>query len=268
METEEVLTPSEDTPSALAEVTPKVEEAAPSLPDGEVKAAETPPETTKPPEKKTFRGVERRIGELVSQREYYRGLAEGRQPGVKLEAETIPGVTLPPEPKESDFEDYGQYLKAMAQHGVQVELTKERATRERDIQQRSREELVESYSQWVDAGEEKVEGFGDMATHVGAKITPHMGDAIRDSEYSHELVQYFYDHPKEMTRLSQLSPTAAVREIIKLEGRVSQPPQITDTKAPKITAPVGGKETPSKNLSDLPTGEYIRAREKQYYGAK
>lgn len=261
METDPNLTPSGEITPAPAEMTPKVEEAAPSLPEDSVKAAETPPGSEKLPKKD--RGVQRRIDELVSQREYYRGLAEGRQPGTKPETETIPGLALPPEPNESDFDDYGQYLKAIAQHGVRVELIKERATRELDAQQRSRQELEESYSQWVDAGEDKFEGFGDIAAHVGSKITPHMGDAIRDSEYSHELVQYFHDHPKEMTRLSQLSPTAAVREIVKLEGRVSQPPQITDTKAPVVTAPVGGKETPGAKIGDMDYKDYKITRERQ-----
>jgi len=261
METEPEVTPSGEITPALAEVTPEVEEAAPSLLEGEVKGAETPHEPVKPPKKD--RGIQRRIDQLVGEREYYRGLAEGRQPGVKSETEEIPGVALPVEPKENDFEDYGQYLKAMAQHGVQVELIKERATREREAQQRSRQELVESYSQWVDAGEDKFEGFEDIAAHVGSKITPHMGAAIWDSEYSHELVQYFYDHPKEMTRFSQLSPTAAVREIIKLEGRVSQPPQISDTKAPKITSPSGGKETPGVKIEDLEYKDYKVTRERQ-----
>ncbi len=261
METDPSLTPSGEITPALAEITPKVEEAAPSLPEGEVKAAEALPEPIKPPKKD--HGFQRRIDKLVSEREYYRGLAEGRQPGAKPEVEVIPGLALPPEPKENDFDDYGQYLKAMAQHGVQVELIKERATREYAAQQQSQQKLAESYSQWVDAGEEKFEGFEGIAEHVGGKITPHMGDAIRDSEYSHELVQYFYEHPKEMIRVSQMSPTAAVREIIKLEGRVSQPPQITDTKAPKTTAPVGGKETPGGKIEDMSYEDYKITRERQ-----
>jgi len=265
MADEEILTPSGDTPPVSVVETPQVEEATPSLPEGEVKAVETPPEPEKPPKKE--RGVQRRIDELVRSREYYRGLAEGRQPASTAETEEIPGLVLPPEPQEDAFDDYGKYLKAVAQHGVQVEIAKENARRQQGAQQQSRQELIEAYSQWVEEGDDKFEGFGEIAEHVGGKITPHMGDAIRDSEYSHELVQYFYEHPKEITRLAKLSPSAAVREIIKLEGRVSQPPQLTTTKAPEKTAPGGGKETPGTDLADLPTDEYIAAREKKYYGA-
>lgn len=259
METEEVLTPSGETPPAPVEVTPEVKEATTLPPEAEVKPAETPLGPEKPPKKD--RGVQRRIDELVSQREYYRGLAEGRQPGAKPETEEIPG--LPPEPKEDDFEDYGQYLKAIARHGVQVELVKQDAKRQQDSQQQSRQQLIEAYDQWTDDGEEKFEGFTEIAAHVGAKITPHMGDAIRDSEFSHELVQFFSEHPKEMSRIAALSPTAAVREIIKLEGRVSQPSQITDTKAPKPTLPVGGKETPGGKIEDMAYKDYKVARERQ-----
>lgn len=262
MAEETVLTSPGETTPVQVETTPKVEDSATSLPEGEIKAGEEAPETPKPPEKKKERGVQRRIDELVREREYYRGLAEGRQ--VKSPAETaeIPGLVLPPEPNEADFDDYGKYLKAVAQHGVKVELLKERATRDQETHQQTRQQLIDAYNQWVDEGEDKVEGFAEIAGHVGNKITPHMGDAIRDSEFSHELVNFLYEHPKEMSRIAVLPPTAAVREIIKLEGRLSQPPQRSETNAPLKTKPAGGKEVPGGKIENLSYKDYKAARER------
>jgi len=265
---EESFSTTEDQSSDMSAETDKAEDPDASLSAGETdgdtlaESDETTPSTDEQSPKRKEGGVQKRIDRLVAEREYFRGLAEGRTPDKDAGVEDE-GPPLPPEPKDTDYEDYNEYLKALGRHSAQVELLKYHWNQNKENRTKAAQQSAAEYRDWVAEGEDKFSDFGDMAEYVGTRIPNQLGEVIRQSEFSHELVSHFNDHPKQLKELVRLGPVAAVRQIVKLEERFAQPPQKKDTKAPNKTAPVDGRSTPSSKIADMEYEDYKASRERE-----
>jgi hypothetical protein len=202
----------------------------------------------------------------VAEREYYRGLAEGRESKEPAPQSLVEG--LPPEPREENFTDYGEYQRALIRWETKAEIAAEKLRQGQAAQVQAQDDIVRNYQDWVADGEERFEDFADMAERVGTKLTPQLGMIVRESEFGHALVNYLDEYPKEIVRLSKLSLIAATREVVKLEGRLSQPPQKNKTHSPKPTRPVGGREVPAVKLEDMPYDQYKAYMDKREFGER
>ena len=210
--------------------------------------------------------------EAERERDYWKMQAEARLRAEQEAAQSQPkqpDVTIPvsPAPRQEDFETYEAYDEALFDWRYQQRVSKETAQRAADERRQAEAAYAEKARSWADQGSEKFPDFSQVALKEpregGPSITPYMAGAIQDSPMGHEVAYYLGRNPKEAAKIAALSPIAQVREIGRLEVKVQTPQQRETTKAPSPTAPVGGKESPSVKLEDLPYSEYRKIRIEQ-----
>jgi len=172
------------------------------------------------------------------------------------------------EPKQEDFQDYGQYLEARAVWAAESAVDK-RLTSERErYQESSRKQALEAaqtrYNERLDEAREKYEDFDDVAFAEDVHIEDTMANAIMDSEIGPDIQYYLGSYPQEAARIARLSPVGQAREIGRLEAKLSAPPPPKrTTSAPPPVTPVTGKgAAPTKVDPDkLSTKEWIEKRQ-------
>jgi hypothetical protein len=231
--------------------------------------------------KKARGGFQRRIDELVREREYERS---EKQKLLELFAKTQSAQQAPPtqvSPKADDgmpnldnFDDYGKYLSAVARHEARQEHAALRK-QEEETQAKTRHETVvadqhrrmvekqTTLKTMTEAAEKKYPDFFDKVFNQSPDvmpITPIIGEAILESDIGQDVAYYLATHTSEAQRLAKLSPTAALREFGKIEASL-----ITQqSSAPKPISPVGGKQVSSDAISDSDDmATYIAKRNKQ-----
>ena len=191
--------------------------------------------------------------EAERERDFYKGLAT--QTAHPSSAE---GADVEPEPDQ--FEDYADYVKALAKHEVRREQVASVSSREniiRDAQWESRVEAVRA-------------SHADYETVVGSSEQPiagHVYDALMDSERGPEMAYHMATHPEIAERLNRMSPTKAALELGRLETSLAAPTARPASKAPPPTTPL--KTTGSTVVVNLTTASmdaYKAERRKQ--GAK
>lgn len=269
---ETTVTGAEETES------PPVEETQ----DDDGQGAAAPPEES--PEQQRARreskGVQKRIDELVRQREeanrrvdYLMGLVAqvSQRPGEQPAAPAQPAEEQPP--KESDYQDYESFLDAKAEFKarkaakeaeakilaqVQQTLNQERAARQQ-------EKETAAARSWVDAGAARYADFAETVLSDDVRISPHMRDAILTDPVGHEVAYWLGKNPDAANRISQLPPLRQAQEIGRIAARFetqasSKPSQPKPTAAPAPVRPVGNKATVSKDPSRMSMDEYVAYR--------
>lgn len=278
-----------DESEVLQDVTPVAEEPA------HESQAETPPwlektETPAPQKtdhqdpdehlKKARGGFQRRIDELVREREYERAEKQKlfdllhRQP-----AQQAPQTQVSPKaddglPNLDNFDDYGKYLSAVARYEARQEHAALRKQEEEaTAKTRHETEVADQHRRMVEkqttlrtmteTAEKKYPDFFDKVFNQSPDvmpITPIIGEAILESDIGQDVAYYLATHTSEAQRLAKLSPTAALREFGKIEASL-----ITQqSSAPKPITPVSGKQVSSDAISDSDDmATYIAKRNKQ-----
>lgn len=242
----------------------------------EVAATEEAAEPEETPVVKESKGVQKRIDQLVREREDWKRtammMAEGARPmqtvpqappaGPDVENMTFPDL---PEPKEVDFDTYGEYIKATARWEVRVEKRREQAREQMEAQNRAEETRRQEIDKWKAEAQQKYPDFEEVVGRPDLPITPSMADFLLKSPLRTEMAYHLGKNPSEAHRLSRLEPYQQAYELGKLEGSLTTKPtpQKTQTSAPTPTSPVGGKEVPAKSLETMSYEEYKahRARE-------
>lgn len=229
----------------------KVEVKEPEAPESET------PEQDKgaAPKKK---GAEQRIKQLVAEREYYRGLAEGRA--------TMPGQQAAPvkpqgPPTLDQYENYEDFLIAKAKYEIRQEDAQggnrqQQAQKDIEFQTKMHKALSED--------PELLEIYNDP----GLPISDAMTTVIKESDIAPELVRYFGLNRDEALKIYHLSPMAAAREIGKIEAKLTLPPPDGVKKisgAPQPIKTVGDKGSQSVDIEKLPMEEFVKRRNAEQY---
>ena len=240
------------------------EQAPPAKPEGE-----NPVTEKDDPEKRGQRRFERRIQKAYQKMAEEKARADFLQR--QLEEQRPKPVVDPTAPTlEQHGFDPEKYAEAKAAH------EKDRALKEYQTRQRQ-ESFNQAYERVSSEWEEKVskaeDKYEDFDEKVG-KLDPRnpLVLSIMEAENATDIAYYLGTHPDEARRLISLSPASAIREIGKLEARLSVVPE--KPKAPsKAPAPI----TPLTGTSPVATSEpsegddikdWIRKRQKQVHGRR
>lgn len=264
---------------------------------GTPKEEETPPEETssdkKPDEDDSARKekgrFQKRINELtrrIHDAERRAESAEKELENLKTkssEEEKPPEQTSPPElkePKEEDFEDYDDYLKAQREHTVQLarkeareevqkskeELRKEiEAERLQEQEAKRREKVEEKFEE----GRKKYEDFDEVALNEEVPYNDAMIEFVTESPHMAELAYHLGKNPEIAEKIFQMSPMTAARELIKLElsfKKENNKPPGNDNKPPghEPIKPIGGgSDVSTKSINEIARNatEYRKFRE-------
>ena len=240
--TEEVI----ENNDAVTEETPAV-----STDDAPAKEEAVTEEESAPSKK----DAQARIRQLVEERDRIRtardeserraAYLEGQLEGKKVDAPVKQEADA--QPRAEQFEVYDDYVRAVGRWEARQEFNRLDAEREQKVKERetkTREEQVETtFKDKVAEFKAKTPYFDDVMGNPSLRISKTMYEAMRESEAGAQIAYHLGKHPEEASRISALSPIAAIREIGKLEAKFDKPPaQAVNnvTKAPPPPSTVDG----------------------------
>ena len=245
------------------------DQAPPATPEAkpEEKAEEKPAEEVTPEQaaKRESRRFEKRLDKAYRQR------AEALARAELLEKE-LAALKQPQAPKGeptlADFDyDPEKYAAAKA------EFAKSQAQKEFEVKQREQSEKVATQrllSEWEEKVAKAEDKYEDFAEVVGdLQPTNYLIRAVMEAENGEDIAYHLAKHPKEARRIAELSPTAQIREIGKLEVKLQTKPAEpkTPSKAPAPITPLTGT---APVATDVPSEgddirDWIRKRNKQVH---
>jgi len=259
---------NEDVNQESQDVTQVAEEPAQSTqadtPPWEQKQAETPAtqkrDSNDPEEhlKKARGGFQKRIDELVREREYERSEKQklyeilSRQQQPAQQTQVTPKADGNEAPNLDNFDDYGKYLSAMARYEARQEHAALRKQEQEATAKTQHESLVadqhrrmvekqSTLKAMTESAEKKYPDFFDKVFNQPPEImpiSPIIGEAILESDIGQDVAYYLATHTSEAQRLAKLSPTAALREFGKIEASLSK----QQSGAPQPINPLSGKK--------------------------
>lgn len=278
---EATATPAEAPPAEDAKPAKIVEPEEPTFdPDkpeegeeGDEEEGEKPEEEDKAKPRKPGR-YERRIDRLEQQLAYERRIREleaqvaGRtQPAQQQQQPRQPVVPKPVQQPDETWEDYNDRVMDW-----KVEERLARMNAEQQAAQ-AREQSQAQAAQWnerVNAYKAQKRDYDEtLASADHIMVPPAMQQAIMTSDNGPALVYALAQDHKELERLVKLEPLAAVRELGRLEAKITatqanpSAQRAAVSQAPEPIRPVGqGAATSTKPLDEMDFQEYKRAREK------
>lgn len=194
--------------------------------------------------------------------------------------ETLPAEMLPPEPVAPDYDSFEtdkEYQKAIANYhkelgmwGAEVKfLQKEHAHMVQD-QRKVMEQKVQKFTDFRTQSTGKYEDFEEVVGSV--PLNDVTLDALMESDMGTEVAYFLGQNPKEARRIFGLPEKAMLKEIGKLEAKISMPPvkANTITGAPSPIKPLKGDDAivGVKKLEDMTVEEHIAYMDAKEFGRK
>lgn len=222
----------------------------------------TPQVTAQEEPKETPEWAKKRFSELTEKRKKAENEAEyWRQEAIKHAPKPVesaaPVADPNKEPDPNDFTDYGEYVKATADHRINQKV------REIDFQNQIITKK-RNFEKSVTEFKKTATDFDSVVMVPELPITGVMVEAMMDSDKGPEIAYFFGKNPEEARRISTLSPLAAVREIGRLEMKLSASPTPRNvTQAPEPIIPIDGANANAsgKDPKDMTMEEYAASRE-------
>lgn len=226
----------------------------------------------KPDEPKPKQTAAERIAEVTRARreaERRAEAAERRLAELEKPKTETPAPASDGEPDPTQFE-YGeadpQFIRALARFEARQEFA-EQSARERQTKQV--QEQDRSWETAQDAARSKYADYDEVVTEGANEgkwpCTPQMAHAIKTSEAGPDVAYHLASNPADARRIAALDPFSQIRELGKLEGRLSapapkEPPKgktATDAPAPPEgqARGAGGKFTVSDDTDDFKSFE-------------
>ena len=268
--------PAAEPPALAAPVTPPAAEPpAPAAPP----AADDDPvrglQAAAAAERKKRQAAETEAQALREQVAYLQGQHSVAPPAPTTEAPAGP----PSPPVLEDYADFAawqaadrQYIIDVATHNAHAAVAAERVAQR---QQEASEVTARTFQERLSKAAELDPDLPEIASTFHMRgpnyipLTAEMQTAILESDVGPKLLRYFADNKAEATRLAQLSPTTAMREMGRIEAQlIAQPkpvppPVISQAPEPITTvsgSPLAGSTT---ELRDMPMGDYFKIRAPQ-----
>lgn len=253
-----------------------VEESSTSaqLEQGAEQGAATPSDS--PPEQEAREsGAQKRIRELTwKQREAERRAEAAEQRLRDIESQK-PAEESPSDikiPVESEYDDPEQYRKDLDTYTRSIHRQEEdRRERTRTAQQSEleRQQRLSAYQDKCAAyAADHPEFVEDVTAASKAGVlgdSPHVLEYMTESEVPAEMTHYLAKNPDHAARIEAMSPTAAARELAKVELSISQaqPKKLSDAPPPMTDIDDGGTTDPSAFTGKESVDEWMEKRRAQ-----
>ena len=262
---------AQEKPAEAAPSVPEPTEQAPVTEGAEPEQAEpltTGKDPEKPEEKVSPRRFERRIDRATKRAaEAEAKAAELERKIQSLESQrTVPAD--PTAPKMSDFTDIEEYAVAVKKHGIEQDRKERESKQQQEQTETAKSKLVRD---WAERSAEAEDEHEDYAEKVGdLQPTTPWAIAIMESDIGPKVAYFLGTHLKEAQRIIALSPVSQIREIGKLEAKLSAQPEAPKkpSQAPKPISPVtGAAESGTSALGEpMPFEKYLSIGNKTFRG--
>lgn len=209
--------------------------------DGQAPAATTgddTPEVVTPEQqaKREGRRFERKLGNAIRREAEARARADQFERQLNEMRQAQPAAQVDPgEPRLEQFDDVDKFREAVKKYGFE-QGQKEVATKQQaEARLRAQHELVASWEKKVDAGSNKYDDFDEKVGELkpGSPLT----HAIMEADNGDDIAYYLGTHLDEAAKIVQMSPTAQIRAIGRLESKLAaEPPK--QQKPPALPAPI------------------------------
>jgi len=215
-------------------------------------------------------GAEARIGELTRLRreaersaEYWKGIATRN--GAQSGDDAAPTA----EPSPDDFDDYGDYVKAITKWTVAQDQRATADTRATEAAKVADEHRGAEWNAKIGAAKSVLPDFDAVMETADTPTASHVAAAIMDAERGPELLYHLAGNPEIVERLNEMSPARAAMELGKIEATLGEPaappppPPKRTTTAPAPITPVKPGSTTAKDPAKMNMDEYKAYRESQ-----
>jgi hypothetical protein len=220
--------------------------------------------------------ISERMSELVSQRkaaetEAQQAKREAAELRARLEAMSAQAAPVKEEPRpdRSKFANDEEYIEAVAEWKADQRLAKREQEQAEARAKAEREQLVKGWQTAQQRARAEIEDYDDVIKGSDVQLPGHLHQAILESDVGPHLAYYFAKHPDEAKRYGAMTPTKALRELGRLEDRLTedddQPAakpspktEIETSKAPPPTARV--KDARAVDPGPAKSFEEYRAR--------
>lgn len=169
------------------------------------------------------------------------------------------------EPKETDFDDHFEYVAAKAVWRSTQAADKGRAQEADDalqhLSQERQAEVVGMFTEACDDARSRYTDFDAVALNPRLPVSPAMQEAILQSDMSADVLYHLGKTPALARQLAGLSPVEVAMSIGRLEGQLSRPRPITQSKAPAPISPVKARGSVSKDPEAMTPDEYRKWRQ-------
>jgi hypothetical protein len=151
-------------------------------------------------------------------------------------------------PKEADFKgDYIGFEREMqaylADRRMATRDVRKQFSQAIQSEQASLAEAVADHRERVAKFKTKVKDFDDVMAKATLGVHPTVERLILQSKLSHRIQYHLAKNQTKLAQLNNMTSEQAAREIGRIEGRLSLPPQPKQTKAQKPIAPLKGGST-------------------------
>lgn len=246
-------------------------------PEGEQQPQAAADDAAKPDrdEKGRFKpGVQQRIDEITRARHeaereaaYWRERATaGNQDKAQPSANEPP-----PKPTPDKFADYAEYVEALTDWKTDQKVREALSARDteqaKQAEGRVQQTKQQAFAERVQQARTSITDYDEVVGLSDLPIAPHVGEVLLDSDLGPQLAYHLAKNPDLANRLNQMSPTAAAREIGRIEAGLEKPATPaakTTSKAPPPINPIGsGRTNAAANPAQMDMEQYKAHRAKQ-----
>lgn len=143
-------------------------------------------------------------------------------------------------PDPNKYDDPDEYASDLAAYKVRQSSAVDIEESAKAAQQSAQQALAAAYQERVMDFAAETPDFQAVAGNPALPITEVMAEQIMDSDVGPQVQYYLGKNPREASRIAALSPAQQIREIGRLEARVSTPAPKRITQAPAPIKPVAG----------------------------
>ena len=221
--------------------------AGPETENQAVETAEAPPEVVeaKPevPEVKKPEDGQKRNGFAKKLARKDEVIAELQAKLAQVQPKAEPKVETAPKP--DDFETYGDYAAALADHKAKEAVKEALAQRDNQAKQEQlrseRERMAQDFQAKAKEFAKTAPDFYEVTQSVDFELSPAMQQALLESDMGPQLAYHLAQNLDEAEQLNQMGYGQIARRLGKLEATLtSQKVEAKVTKAPPPINPVGG----------------------------
>jgi len=284
---------NEGKPPDVAQAAPLEAEEAEGEAELKEESATSPEDSTSANDqpKKSARGVQKRLDELTKQAADERARAQAAEErldkflnslesavGKQQEPEPVQNVDLEPtRPNRNDYADPESWETAMldysknyAQWSTRQQLSLWETEQRKQAELRTIEEghrkAHEVYTERIAKAQEKYADFKEVAQRPDVIVSAPLAVLIHQSEMAPDIQYYLGSHPEEAARIYQLPVPLQIKELGKIELRLTEAPapKPAISKAPRPIQPLEAKSgSITKSPHEMSMDEYASYRKQQ-----